>query len=335
MLLFVMISIVVPVYNVEKYLDRCVESILSQTLTDFKLILVDDGSPDNCGEICDRFEEKDNRIHVIHKKNGGLSDARNIGIEWSINNTKCNWITFIDGDDWVHPNYLQSLFESIVNTKNGIAICGFERTSSIKEFLNYQSFSIKEIDTERFYCKMNTNATIVCGKLFRIKDFKDIRFPVGKIHEDEFTTYKILFKYHKIVYIQEPLYFYYINPNSITERGWNPSRLDLLEAIKESIDYFRLNNYKSAYLCRIEMMKKSICIYIDSIIETNNQVYINKFLPRLRKELRKSIRICKKNNLFCFKDDCWAFSLAYPRLIHFYWIFKIVKTKILDLLWKR
>ena len=105
------VSVIVPIYNVELYLSRCIDSILAQTFTDFELILVDDGSPDKCGEICDKYAAQDKRIHVIHKENGGLSDARNAGIEWTLNNTSCLWITFVDSDDWVHPEYLEILYK--------------------------------------------------------------------------------------------------------------------------------------------------------------------------------------------------------------------------------
>ena len=112
------ISVIVPVYKVEKYIHRCVDSILSQTFTDFELILVDDGSPDNCGKICDEYAEKDIRIHVIHQENGGLSAARNAGIDWVFANSDSEWITFIDSDDWVHPEYLERLLCLVLDRKS-------------------------------------------------------------------------------------------------------------------------------------------------------------------------------------------------------------------------
>ena len=122
------ISVIVPVYNVEKYLHRCVDSILAQTFTDFELILVDDGSPDNCGKICDEYAEKDSRIHVIHKVNGGLSDARNAGIDWAFANSNSEWVTFIDSDDWVDKYYLEYLYNSILTHKTKLAVCNYEKT---------------------------------------------------------------------------------------------------------------------------------------------------------------------------------------------------------------
>ena len=115
------VSIVVPVYKVEKYLKRCVDSILAQTFTDYELILVDDGSPDNCPEICDELAEKHSQIYVIHQKNGGLSAARNSGIEWALKNSESEWITFIDSDDWIHPQYLESMLNA--NLRNNTQVC--------------------------------------------------------------------------------------------------------------------------------------------------------------------------------------------------------------------
>ena len=103
------VSVIVPVYKVEAYLHRCVDSVLNQSFSDFELILVDDGSPDNCGAICDEYAQKDSRVHVIHKTNGGLSDARNAGIDWAFANSDSQWLTFIDSDDWVHRDYLKLL----------------------------------------------------------------------------------------------------------------------------------------------------------------------------------------------------------------------------------
>ena len=123
------VSVIVPIYNVEKYLNRCVDSILKQTFTYFELILVDDGSPDNCGKICDKYAKKEDRVTVIHKQNGGLSDARNAGIEWTLQNSNSEWITFIDSDDWVHKDYLKLLYKVVKDNNVDVSLCHFVRTS--------------------------------------------------------------------------------------------------------------------------------------------------------------------------------------------------------------
>ena len=122
------ISVIVPVYKVEKYIHRCIDSILNQTFRDFELIMVDDGSPDNCGAICDEYAAKDNRVVVIHQENGGLSAARNAGIDWAFTNSNSEWLNFIDSDDWVHPEYLQKLYDAAKCNNVSVSVCGFERT---------------------------------------------------------------------------------------------------------------------------------------------------------------------------------------------------------------
>ena len=120
-----LISIIIPVYKVEKYIHRCVDSILAQTFTDFELILVDDGSPDNCGKICDEYAEKDSRIVVIHQENGGLSAARNAGLDWVFEHSDSQWISFVDSDDYVYPHYLEKLYQAVVENNTNISMCNF------------------------------------------------------------------------------------------------------------------------------------------------------------------------------------------------------------------
>ena len=117
------ISVIVPVYKVEKYIHRCVDSILEQTYADFELILVDDGSPDNCGAICDEYATQDSRVVVIHQENGGLSAARNAGIDWAFTNSDSQWISFVDSDDWVHPEYLERLLDVAVSRSADMTFC--------------------------------------------------------------------------------------------------------------------------------------------------------------------------------------------------------------------
>lgn len=323
-----LISVIVPVYKVEKYLKRCIDSILEQTFTDYDLILVDDGSPDNCGCICDEYAKTDQRIHVIHKKNGGLSDARNAGIDWALKNCNSKWLTFIDSDDWVHPQYLEKMISSAEATDCSICIVQYHKTNALEKYNISSVIDYHVINTEQFYCSNTANATVAWGKLYKILDFETIRFPVGRLHEDEYTTYKILFKYTEIVYIDEPLYYYFVNPSSIMGSQWKPKRLDLLDAIEENLVFFSENNYSQAYLNRLQMMKKSICVYMDEISKSSNEDYKRKIYPTLRHKLRKYIRICKKHHLYSFSTDKWAFSLAHPILMREYWMFVTIKNKL-------
>lgn len=134
------ISIIVPVYKVEKYIKRCIDSILEQTFRDFELILVDDGSPDQCGRICETYAEKDERIIALHRENGGLSAARNTGLDWMFANSESSYVTFIDSDDWIHPQYLETLLGTIEKNNAGVSVANFQRLDE------YQADTIDKLD---------------------------------------------------------------------------------------------------------------------------------------------------------------------------------------------
>lgn len=311
------ISIIIPVYCVEKYIHRCIDSILAQTFTDFELILVDDGSPDNCGKICDEYAEKDDRIHVIHKENGGLSGARNAGIDWSFEHSNSEWITFIDSDDWIHPKYLEAMYIAVNETGCDISICAYEETEGKIPAVDNSKLIADVVDTESFFCEHNVNAVIACGKLYKKKLFQETRYPVGKLHEDEFTTYKLLFKYVTLAYINQPLYFYFQNADSITNSEWNPKRLDALEAYNEQLAFFEAEHYMKAY------KKVLFCMaykYFDTLKNiSDNPAYVY-YMRVLRKKLCTHLRKYKKKADFSIKTTPLLYECAYPLEMKFYWI---------------
>ena len=242
------ISVIVPVYNVEKYLNRCVDSILSQTFTDFELLLIDDGSTDGSGSICDEYAAKDSRVKVFHKENGGLSDARNCGIENAID-SETKWITFIDSDDWLHGRYLEILYGACKTHGVDIACCNFavkydysadEKIASVNETL---------FTPEKYWCYSQRNAAITWCKLYKKDLFKNLRFPKGLIHEDEFTTYKALFSTDKIVLVDLPIYYYFVNVESITRVKWSTKKLVAFTAYKEQCEYFLEHGFIEAFKC--------------------------------------------------------------------------------------
>ncbi len=237
------ISVIVPIYKVEKFLNRCIDSILAQTFKNFDLILVDDGSSDNCPKICDDYAKKDKRVKVIHKKNGGLSEARNFGIDYALE-TDSEYITFIDSDDWVDANYLRFLYDS-VNDNCFISVCDFHKTSDFNIDTNdVNVFNL--INPEDFWVQNQINATVAWGKLYKKSLFNDVRFPVGKLHEDEFTTYKLLFSCKKIAYVSNKLYYYFLREESIMAK-WSVKRLDLIDARYNQLLFFKKYRYKKAY----------------------------------------------------------------------------------------
>ena len=320
------ISVIVPVYKVEPYLRRCVDSILGQTYTDFELILVDDGSPDNCPAICDEYKEKDSRVTVIHQENGGLSAARNAGIDWAFANSDSQWLSFVDSDDWVHPEYLERLLDAALTNELSVSICGYATTDGEDPIIEPQTLEQKLWITEDFFVEHNVNATIAWGKLYRKNCFKEIRYPLGKIHEDEFTTYKILFAFEKVAVIPAPLYAYYCNPNGIIGSKQIMYKEDKYIALEEQIQYFQKNNFPCA--CRSQV-RIYLCYLNDKIalLSSSTSSHPN-FLHSLQKRKRKNL--IKYSLLLDPSQDSdgWVLTKIFPKTMSVYWNIRAVLRKL-------
>lgn len=238
-----LVSIIVPVYKVEPYLRRCLDSIVNQTYSNLEIVLVDDGSPDNCPLICDEYAAKDERIVVIHKENGGLSDARNAGIGIC----KGEYVSFVDSDDWISEFFVEILLRELVQNSADVSIANYERVTDL-----HPSMPPKRLDMEievlnsrqsieKLWSKGNTTFIISCGKIYKASLFAGIRFPKGKIHEDEYTTYKLLYRSKKSVFLDVPLYFYFQRNDSIMASA-RPDVLNILDAMIERYQFFKKNN---------------------------------------------------------------------------------------------
>ncbi len=234
-----MISVIVPIYKVEAYLDKCVQSIVDQTYRDLEIILVDDGSPDRCGAMCDEWAKKDPRIRVIHKENGGLSDARNAGMAVAAG----EYIGFVDSDDWIEPRMYELLYQALQETGAQIAECkreDFSDTTSPTHFdgrpIDPQTFTAEEALAE-LICDGTLRQT-VWNKLYRTELSGNRLFPVGKLNEDEFWTYHVFGEAHIIAYVDAALYHYYQRGDSIIHT-YTPKRLACLEAYQERDAYLR------------------------------------------------------------------------------------------------
>ena len=230
-----LISIVVPIYNVEKYLEKCVESILRQTYKNIEIILVDDGSPDLCGEICENYKKIDKRITVIHKKNGGLSDARNYGIKHS--NGK--YITFIDSDDYVERDYIEYLYNLIKKNDCDMSICSF-KTHFNNKFIDFgEKYENCVFDAktclENMLCEKGFNVS-AWAKMYKTDLFYNVEFPYGKLCEDNGTTYKLILKCNKIAYGNGSKYIYEMRDNSIMNTSFSKRKLDLVELTDKMYD---------------------------------------------------------------------------------------------------
>lgn len=230
------ISIIVPIYKVESYLDECVTSIVNQTYRNIQIILVDDGSPDRCGKICDDWMLKDKRITVIHKENGGLSDARNAGLEKATG----DYIAFVDSDDWIEPQMYELMLSVMEKENADLVACGIIDSYEDKEVIHSSAYCVGKAQTflRMIYC--DTIFPVASwNKLYRKRLFENIRFPKGKICEDAFTTYLLVDSANKIVQIPEALYHYRIREGSIMTTPFSLARMDEEEAWRQNYQYIR------------------------------------------------------------------------------------------------
>lgn len=231
-----LISVVVPIYNVERYLGACIDSILAQTYKKLEIILVDDGSPDGCGKICDKYAEKDNRIIVIHQKNKGLSGARNSGIDIA----KGQYIGFVDSDDTIEPQMFEVLLKNMQNNGAKISICGRkiideEGNVSVKK---YARQGMLVLNGKEAIVEMNSHMSFdmaAWDKLYDISLWKEIRYPEGKLSEDFFVIYRLLDNAKKVVWTSEPLYRYLLRNNSISRN--TVIKQDFIEASEGQMQY--------------------------------------------------------------------------------------------------
>ncbi len=313
------VSIIVPVYKVEKYLKRCIDSVLEQTFCDFELILVDDGSPDQCGRICETYAEKDGRIIALHRKNGGLSAARNTGLDWMFANSESSYVTFIDSDDWIHPQYLETLLGTIEKNNAGVSVAGFQRMDE------YQDDTIDKLDrfpeevmgAEDFFINHEWNFNYAWGKLYRREYFRHVRYPEGKNFEDTFTTYKVLFAGKTVAFIDSPLYYYFYNIEGISHSLWNPSELVVMEGIREQIRFYEENGFSRA-------LEKEKQLYINHYAYQICRIRANKlerkkntpYLKTLKKEMFHLIR--QNPEKYGYKKMPQCYEAAYPRLMKIY-----------------
>ena len=235
------VSVIVPVHKVEEYLCDCVDSILAQSFNDFELILVDDGSPDNCSIICDEYAEKDNRIVVIHQKNGGLSAARNAGIDIS----KGKYITFIDSDDLVSNTYLDTLYRGIIDNECDISVCQYvlfkNRNEIIDNDFHKENIEIKHSKEAVIDLYNGLISVSACMKLYKSELFSEIRFPKGKLHEDQAVVPLLMYNSSYIFITDSKLYFYRSRNDSIMH-GFSINRYDDLIAIDSCISFFQNKN---------------------------------------------------------------------------------------------
>ncbi len=266
---------VVPVYNVENYLDRCIKSLIKQSYRNFEIVLIDDGATDKSGKICDMYADMHDNIKVIHQKNGGLSAARNAGIDYCMKNgLEDDYITFIDSDDFISEDYGEYLIRLSQMNYAPIVQCQYQKgsddyfTEQNKELTEY---SVSAVDALLGYDLKSQ----VTPKMYKLNLFDDIRFRTGVLNEDEFTTYKVVYKAGKAAFTSKVLYYYYQHTGSIMDTiakklKDNPHRNDWLIAYMERYSYFEEK-------CEPQLMKKTLeKICTDIILRYSEQMKLKK-----------------------------------------------------------
>lgn len=305
------ISVIVAVYKMPEFLPRCIDGILSQTFRDLELILVDDGSPDHCGAICDEYAKKDSRVHVIHKENAGVCVARNTGLDWVYANSDSSWIFFHDNDDWIHPETLERLLDAAAGHNTKISICGYQQTEGADPVIEPGMLKPVSWTPADFYRQHFVNATVCWGKLYHRSCFETIRYPAGKYIEDEFVTYRLLFDCERLVVIPAPLYAYYINRAGITKKAWVPKRLDAWEAYEQQIAFFEELGDGELVKFRYRGYLENAMVNLDAAQNSPNAGELTAEIAKIKKHIRRLLRRA-------WKRGCMEFWIDYDLLYQFY-----------------
>lgn len=291
------ISVIIPVYKVEKYLDECLKSVVNQTYKNLEIILVDDGSPDNCPKICDEWAKKDNRIKVIHKENGGISDTRNIGLRAATG----KYLSFVDSDDYIEKNLYEMAIKKIKENDAQVFIFGRSYLYGEKIVNSTNNDTELIMNAEEALDKMNMFQyydVALWDKVYERRLFEGVEFPVGKLCEDWYVLYKVLDKADKVVYNSIPLYVYRQRGKSITHSNDVKINREPIYASKEVLDFIRARHPN--------IVKNAVSKYVISCIGVyNNYLY---YTSNTDKEKEEILKIVKENYKEAVNNKELAFS---------------------------
>ena len=291
------ISVIVPVYNVEQYLERCVDSIISQTYTNLEIILVNDGSTDNSGKLCDELAKKDERIRVIHKENGGLSDARNRGID----EAESDLVGFIDSDDYIDSDMYEVLLKNLNNTDADLSMCALYdvyNNTPEAQVTNKETWKLSSEQAIKMVMEAKILSVTAVNKLYRKSLFTDLKFEVGKIAEDAFIMIKLLDKCEKIVATNEKKYYYVHRENSITTQKFSTKFLNVIEAYEQNSNII-LEKYPKLKDVAQTRMNWAYFYVLDRLLLDDNYNYKeleNKLISYLKNHRKESIIYNRKKN---------------------------------------
>ena len=300
-----LISVIVPIYKVEEYLDRCVESLVGQTYNNIEIILVDDGSPDSCSKFCDGWIEKDRRIIVIHKTNGGLSDARNAGVLAADG----EYIAFVDSDDWIDTETYLLVMRKMKETGAQIGTFNIINVGS-DSFIPDLSVEYEVLDSEKAIGNTISDTgvkTVAWNKVYQRSVLEGLSFPKGKLHEDEYYTFRALDRAEKIVYLHRQCYYYFQRPTSIMGQ-YNIRHIDMLEGVKQRME---LVEERYPRLFRSAKLSLSLCCMVQyQNLLKHKEVDANGEGRKRVKRLRRSMKISKQDVAGMSKKSAWFHRAA-------------------------
>ena len=317
------ISIVIPVYNVEKYIRKCLDSVVNQTFGDLEIILVDDGSSDSSGDICDEYARQDSRINVIHKKNGGLSEARNTGIEVATG----EFIAFVDSDDYIALNMIQTLYDNIERDKADIAVCGIMnvyREHTWPQCKENTHFICGNVEGFRLLLVGEKIPGSICNKLLRTELIKEIRFPSGKHYEDIFFHTDLMQVIDKISVDTTPLYYYVHRRDSVTTRKFEKSSMDIIEAYERNLKVI-IDKYPQLIDVAIFRVQWANFVVLDRMMEGSYYWKIEEY-EQVKKMLKKNALKIVKSPYF-FKTRKLAALLLFINIKLYYLVSRYYKRK--------
>lgn len=313
----ILVSVIIPAYNAEKYLAFCLDSIIAQTHNKLEIIVVNDGSTDSTPKICDEYEKKDSRIKVIHQENKGLSSARNAALDIMTG----EYIAFIDSDDFISKDYIEKLLNLCIENNSQIAACHVfdvkQRTFKEPD----EDHTIQTLTSQKLLSNigvLDSYYDTVISKLFHSSLFSEIVFPAGLIHEDSYVILDLVEKAKKISFTTEHLYYYYLSPNSIMRSDFSVKRYDMLTSYEKKLEVLKRNNCKQSY----QIVSRDYLYTVAGMIGQTK--YCDNFTSEFKKqkinELRKKYRELKKIN----KDNPY-FKGRFKLISDLLYLFPIIK----------
>lgn len=320
------VSVIIPIYGVEKYLKKCVDSLIKQNFDDYEILLIDDGSPDKCGEICDNYSNEYDNIYAFHKENGGLSSARNYGIK----RAKGEYLIFVDSDDFVSENMISILYNSIKNDCTDIAICNrFEyleyNNKCKKSYVNnykHEIFNYEQAIME--LCSFQCFDMSAWAKIYKRELFEDIEFPEGKLSEDYYIMYRLFEKCNSISYINEYLYYYVQRKGSISKN--KKINYDYMEAAKQQMLYIESKYENLKKYVRTAYLLSNITIF-DWYIKNKRTLPTKAEYKRLKNEVKNNLEYLKQNEKISASRKIQANFFVFNKYIYsvLFKIYNIIK----------